>query len=73
MHNLVPLYPNRGKSIADLSEPGAPDFGRSVNPISIRGGEADYAHHITFSPPTGFSDLYTALHSIKAVEGLGAI
>ena len=29
---------------------GAPIFGRSVNPISTRGG-ADYAHHITTCPP----------------------
>ena len=35
--------------------PPSPDFGRSVNPISIRG--ADY-----YSPPPGFSDLPTALH-----------
>ena len=26
-----------------------PEFGRSVNPITTRG--ADYAHHITASPP----------------------
>ena len=33
-----------------------PDFGRSVNPISTRGG-ADYAHHITTAPsPYIFSD-----------------
>ena len=50
-----------------LSEPGGtgaidppPYFGRSVNPIEIRG--ADYAHHIsTFPPPSGFSDLPTSL------------
>ena len=35
-----------------------PDFGRSVNPISIRG--TDYAHQITKGIP-GFSDLLTAL------------
>ena len=28
---------------------GGPEFGVSVNPISTRG--ADYAHHITASPP----------------------
>ena len=38
-----------------------PIFDSSVNPISTRGG-ADYAHHITTSPP-GFSDLATALHN----------
>ena len=36
-----------------------PDFGRSVNPISTRGG-ADYAHLITTGTP-GFLDLPTAL------------
>ena len=40
-----------------------PVFGRTVNPISIRG--ADYAHHSTTSPP-GFSDLATALWGIYA-------
>ena len=30
-----------------------PEFGSSVNPITIRG--ADYAHHITASPP-GFEN-----------------
>ena len=37
---------------------GFPDFGRSVDPISIRG--ADYAHHITTWTP-GFLDPPTAL------------
>ena len=36
----------------------SPDFGRSVNPISIRG--VDYAHHIITCPP-GFPDLLPAL------------
>ena len=34
-----------------------PDFGRSVNPISTRGG-TDYAHLITTGTPR-FSDLLT--------------
>ena len=36
----------------------APEFGSSVNPITIRG--ADYAHHITASPP-GFENPAAAL------------
>ena len=35
-----------------------PEFGSSVNPITIRG--ADYAHHITASPP-GFENPAAAL------------
>ena len=35
-----------------------PEFGSSVNPITTRG--ADYAHHITASPP-GFENPATAL------------
>ena len=27
------------------------DFGRSVNPISTKGGGADYAHQIILAPP----------------------
>ena len=38
-----------------------PDFGRSVNLISTRPGETDYAHLITTGTP-GFSDLLTALY-----------
>ena len=38
-----------------------PDFGSSVNPITTRG--ADYAHHITASPP-GFENPAAALHLI---------
>ena len=30
---------------------GTPDFGRSVNPISTRGGGANYAHQIILAPP----------------------
>ena len=53
-----------------LSEPGGPgrgmalpDFDRWVNPIStsVCEGGGDYAHHITKCPPSGFSDLPTAL------------
>ena len=36
-----------------------PEFGSSVNPITTRGG-ADYAHHITASPP-GFENPAAAL------------
>ena len=37
-----------------------PEFGSSVNPITYRG--ADYAHHITASPP-GFENPAAALCS----------
>ena len=37
-----------------------PEFGSSVNPITTRG--ADYAHHITGSPP-GFENPAEALNS----------
>ena len=36
------------------------EFGSSVNPITTRGGGADYAHHITASPP-GFENPAAAL------------
>jgi hypothetical protein len=40
-----------------------PEFGSSVNPITTRG--ADYAHHITASPP-GFGNPAAALkHELK--------
>ena len=39
-----------------------PDFGRLVNPISTRKGEADYACHITIYPLV-FSDFPTDLMS----------
>ena len=57
-----------GLLLLGLSEPGGtgaidpppPYFGRSVNPIEIKG--ADNAHHISiFPPPSGFSDLPSAL------------
>ena len=35
------------------------DFGRSINPISIKG--ADYAHQLTARPSPGFLDLPTVL------------
>ena len=38
-----------------------PEFGSSVNPITTRG--ADYAHHITASPP-GFENPAAALNSV---------
>ena len=37
-----------------------PEFGISVNPITTRG--ADYAHHITASPP-GFENPVASLYS----------
>ena len=40
----------------DLAQP---EFGSSVNPITTRG--ADYAHHITASPP-GFENPVASLH-----------
>ena len=52
--------------ISGLSEPrglggtSPPVFGRFVNPISTRG--TGYANHIIKCPPSGFSDLHTALH-----------
>ena len=39
-----------------------PEFGISVNPITTRG--ADYAHHITASPP-GFENPAAALWSCQ--------
>ena len=36
-----------------------PEFGSSVNPITTMG--ADYAHHITASPP-GFENQAASLH-----------
>ena len=45
----------------DLLTQSAP-FGRSVNPIPIRG--AEYAHHITSAPPSGFLDLPPPLRNI---------
>ena len=52
--------PNKGMEGQSQGEaPPPPVFGRSVNPISTRGG-AHYAHHITKCHP-GFSDLATAL------------
>ena len=39
-----------------------PEFGSSVNPITTRG--ADYAHHITASPP-GFENPAAALISVS--------
>ena len=40
LHAVLPLVGGQG---------GLPEFGSSVNPITTRG--ADYAHHITASPP----------------------
>ena len=42
-----------------------PEFGSSVNPITTRG--ADYAHHITASPP-GFENPAAALIGTPGFE-----
>ena len=39
-----------------------PEFGSSVNPITTMGGGADYAHHITASPP-GFENPAASLQA----------
>ena len=61
-HLLIPLYKEvRGVARGGEGAEGArapPEFGRSVNPIQIRG--ADYAPHTTSSPP-GFKKLSTPL------------
>ena len=43
-----------------------PEFGSSVNPITTRG--ADYAHHITASPPR-FENPASSLHYLISTEG----
>ena len=48
-YTVLPLVGGQG---------GHPEFGRSVNPITTRG--AEYAHHITASPP-GFEILAASL------------
>ena len=47
-----------------------PEFGSSVNPITTRG--ADYAHHITASPP-GFENPAASLQCVITHCSLGAI
>ena len=42
-----------------------PEFGSSVNPITTRG--ADYAHHITASPP-GFEIPAASLNAVHFVD-----
>ena len=42
-----------------------PEFESSVNPITTRG--ADYAHHITASPP-GFENPAASLSIVKNLE-----
>ena len=44
-----------------------PEFGSSVNPITTRG--ADYAHHITASPP-GFENPAASLLGNKKTQDL---
>ena len=66
---MVSIWPEPIKAILSLDVSDAasgwvgwalahPEFGSSVNPITTRG--ADYAHHITASPP-GFENLAVAL------------
>ena len=43
---------------------GGPDFGSSVNPFTTRG--ADYAHHITASPP-GFENPAASLRNVYKI------
>ena len=45
-----------------------PEFGSSGNPITTRGGGADYTHHITASPP-GFENPASSLHYLISTEG----
>ena len=44
-----------------------PPFGRSVNPMSIRGKGVNYTDCINICPPPGFSDLPTALSRTQAL------
>ena len=50
-----PVVPGSGSAGGVMAPP---DFGRSVNPISTRGG-GDYAHQIIITGTPGFSDLPT--------------
>ena len=47
------------------------DFGRSVTPISTKGGGTDYAHYITTVPAHRFLPSPTALELIRVVIGKG--
>ena len=46
----------------------SPDFDRSVNPITNRGGGADYVQQINTAPSPGFSDLPT-VQEIRRMYG----
>ena len=56
--------------ISELSEPEGtggdrpPNFGRSVNPISTRGGQVMPTTFLLAPPVPGFSDLPTALYMV---------
>ena len=68
-NQVLPYYPKRAQRLEEMKECelqcsaaasgwagwalAHPEFGSSVNPITTRG--ADYAHHITASPP-GFEN-----------------
>ena len=44
--------------LSELGVRGVPSyFGRSVNPISTKGGGIDYTHYITTAPPSDFYSL----------------
>ena len=61
LHAVLPLVGGQG---------GLPEFGSSVNPITTRG--ADYAHHITASPPR-FENPAAALYYVHIQTYLGVI
>ena len=50
---------SRGGGTGEAEGAPFPGFGRSVNPISIKGGGADYGLHVTTRPP----DFQTCHHS----------
>ena len=63
--NVVPSDPGGGTGGLP------PDFGRYINPISIRAGGGDIMPTISLIPPSGFSDLPTVLgcmHLAKAAH-----
>ena len=70
---LNPKLPNCRPSANDAASGWAewalahPEFGSSINPITTRG--ADYAHHITASPP-GFENPAASLHPKSGTMGV---
>ena len=57
------LHCNSSQGCRKQGAQAPPVFGRSINPISTRGGEGTFSPPSTMSPP-GFSDLATALSTI---------